>query len=344
MSIELEYKPLKYSFKCAEAILNGVKIEIHKGSVLDLREINAECIVNAANNKLEHNGGLAGQIAAAAGAEMIEECKNFIRKKGYLSKTECLVTTPGRLTNLKNIIHVAGPIIEHGHLNRYHIEELTSCIQNSIEKANELNLSSIAIPGISCGIFGFPKKEAAQCHLNGFEEYAKLSKNPQITKNVWNNSKVSQKSKLSNNPTIKKEKIVKSVYFLLFTDDELSCFVTEFLSRMENFVYDYAKYFGIPSNQSGLLFHYCTVCSNLLSLSRFHIDYCHKQYCDFCVYRYSITNCFICQKSFNLMKGKVYCRLCLALKEKKQGCCLKCMNVCSEHNAETCSYCQNKIS
>lgn len=120
----------------------------------DITSLRTDVIVNPANSSLKLGGGIAGAIAKKGGPKIQEECD----KIGHCNVGEAVVTSAGNL-NTKFIIHAVGP--------RYGIDNpsdklLYSAVKNSLRLADGMKLSSIAIPAISTGIFGYPKDEAAK--------------------------------------------------------------------------------------------------------------------------------------------------------------------------------------
>ena len=126
---------------------NGIEVELIKG---DITEVEADAIVNAANSYLQHGGGVAGAIVKKGGYVIQKESDEYVKRYGPVPVGEVAVTSAGKL-KAKYIIHAVGP--------RYGIEsddKLESALRKSLEKAEELNLSSIALPAISTGIYGYP--------------------------------------------------------------------------------------------------------------------------------------------------------------------------------------------
>ena len=120
----------------------------------DITELDIDCIVNAANERLQPGAGVCGAIHNAAGPELIKECQ----KIGHCGVGEARITKGYNLT-AKHIIHTVGPIWHGG--NELEPEMLASCYRNSLEVAQKHELRSIGFPSISTGVYGYPKKEAA---------------------------------------------------------------------------------------------------------------------------------------------------------------------------------------
>ncbi|MEW5760244.1 MAG: macro domain-containing protein [Candidatus Thermoplasmatota archaeon] len=112
-----------------------------------------DAIVNAANADLKPGGGVAGVIHRAAGKGLYEECKQL----APIKTGEAVITSGHNLPN-RYVIHTLGPI--YG-VDENPAEKLADSYRNSIKKAEENQLKSIAFPAISTGFFGYPMKEAA---------------------------------------------------------------------------------------------------------------------------------------------------------------------------------------
>jgi putative ATPase len=125
----------------------------------DLTQEDAEAIVNAANSHLAHGGGVAGAIVRAGGYVIQEESNRWVREHGPVPTGQVAVTSAGKLP-CKYVIHAVGPVWQGGS----HDEDalLRQAAWHSLVKAHELQLTSISIPAISSGIFGFPKERCAE--------------------------------------------------------------------------------------------------------------------------------------------------------------------------------------
>mgnify|MGYP001025470695 FL=1 len=137
-------------------VTSGQVIQIRQG---DLTQEDSDAIVNAANSYLEHGGGVAGAIVRRGGDSIQQESDQWVRQHGNVPAGQVAVTGAGRLP-CKVVIHAVGPIWEGG--GQGEDELLRQAVWHSLLKANELQLSSISIPAISSGIFGFPKPRCAQ--------------------------------------------------------------------------------------------------------------------------------------------------------------------------------------
>lgn len=119
----------------------------------DLTDEAVAAIVNAANERLQHGGGVAGAIVAKGGPE-IQIASDAI---AFVPTGHCTVTVAGRLP-CRCVIHAVGPYGSDKDAD-WLLREATL---NSLCLAEALALESIAFPAISSGIFGFPKARCAE--------------------------------------------------------------------------------------------------------------------------------------------------------------------------------------
>jgi O-acetyl-ADP-ribose deacetylase len=136
----------------------------------DITKQDTDAIVNAANASLLGGGGVDGAIHRVGGDEILEECKEIRRTRfpNGLPTGEAVITTGGKLPALY-VIHTVGPIYGE-HLGK-DAELLANSYHNSLTLAVEKNLTSVAFPAISTGVFGYPQAEAAQVASKTIENF-----------------------------------------------------------------------------------------------------------------------------------------------------------------------------
>jgi O-acetyl-ADP-ribose deacetylase len=143
--------------------LTGQTIQIVQGD-LTIEEVDA--IVNAANEHLQHGGGVAWAISKKGGSAIQKESEVWVRKHGSVPHARPAWTSAGLLP-AKYVIHAVGPVWGDGDEDN----KLELAVTGSLRVADELKCSSIALPAISTGIYGFPKERAAGIIFSAIEKY-----------------------------------------------------------------------------------------------------------------------------------------------------------------------------
>src|SRR5713101_3002957 len=136
----------------------------------DITKQDVEAIVNAANSSLLGGGGVDGAIHRAGGPAILAECREIRRTRfpEGLPTGEAVITTGGKLTALY-VIHTVGPI--YGEEQGKEAELLANCYHNSLTLAVEKNLTSVAFPAISTGVYGYPPEKAAAVASQTIENF-----------------------------------------------------------------------------------------------------------------------------------------------------------------------------
>jgi putative ATPase len=142
---------------------SGQRLQIIQG---DITTEQVDAIVNAANHHLQHGGGVAYAISRKGGPAIQAESDDWIRDHGMVRHSEPAYTSGGNLP-ARYVIHTVGPMWGEGDEEA----KLSQAIQGTLQTADQLGLSSISLPAISTGIFGFPKDLAAKVIFAAIRDY-----------------------------------------------------------------------------------------------------------------------------------------------------------------------------
>ncbi len=139
----------------------GALLQVALGDITDEA---TDAIVNAANSALQLGGGVAGAILRRGGGAIQRECDAI----GYTPTGGAAVTSGGALP-ARRVIHAVGPVWKGGGEGEEAL--LASALRRSLEIAEEEGLRSIALPAVSSGIFGFPKRRCVEIILSAIRTH-----------------------------------------------------------------------------------------------------------------------------------------------------------------------------
>jgi len=148
------------------------KLEVIQG---DITTLDVDAIVNAANTSLMGGGGVDGAIHRAAGKGLLEECRTL----GGCPTGEARITGGYNLA-ARHVIHTVGPVYSGKPRDK---TLLTGCYRNSLQIAADNNLTSIAFPAISCGVYGYPIEKACKIAVDTTCLFLKTK--PSITRVIF---------------------------------------------------------------------------------------------------------------------------------------------------------------
>lgn len=148
------------------AMPTQARVEVIQGDITKLTDVDA--IVNAANTTLLGGGGVDGAIHRAGGPQILEECRAIVARQGGCKVGEAVITSGGKLS-VRWVVHTVGPVWNGGENDE--TQKLASCYRASLKLAAAHGIRSIAFPGISTGVYRFPKGEAARVAVKTIKDF-----------------------------------------------------------------------------------------------------------------------------------------------------------------------------
>lgn len=146
---------------------SGVHVSVWKA---DLTNFQVDAVVNAANEHLQHFGGLALALSKAGGPQIQRDSDDYVNMKGSLKTGDAIVSNPGSLP-CKMLIHAVGPKLSTPSDVYWAESLLIKAIWNILDRVKENNLQSVAIPAISSGLFNYPLHKCADTIVTAVKNY-----------------------------------------------------------------------------------------------------------------------------------------------------------------------------
>jgi len=138
----------------------------------DITREQVDAIVNAANSRLLHGGGVAGAIVRRGGRSIQEESLRIAPVPTGSAKATGAGQLPCRM-----VIHAVGPVWGGGNAGEERL--LAAAVQAALSIAHTSRLTTISFPAISAGIFGYPATRATAVIVAAAERF--LVENPDST-------------------------------------------------------------------------------------------------------------------------------------------------------------------
>lgn len=159
---------------CKVRTASGVLVSVSKA---DICRFSVDAVVNAANEELQHIGGLALALLKAAGPELQRVSNDYISRNRKLRPGEAVVT---RAFNLpcKHVVHAVGPRFSDSD-EKTSVSRLKCAVKESLRQAETVSCSTVALPAISSGVFGFPVELCAETIAQSVREFCDSPGGPQ---------------------------------------------------------------------------------------------------------------------------------------------------------------------
>uniref|UniRef100_A0A3Q1FWA0 Poly [ADP-ribose] polymerase n=1 Tax=Acanthochromis polyacanthus TaxID=80966 RepID=A0A3Q1FWA0_9TELE len=151
---------------CKVKTTSGVLVSVSRA---DICSFDADAVVNAANEDLQHIGGLALALLKAAGPELQKTSSDYVTKNGPLRPGDAMVTDAYNLP-CKYVVHAVGPRFSN-YDKKTSVSRLKTAVKESLRQAETVSCSSVALPAISSGVFGFPVQLCAETIAQAVREY-----------------------------------------------------------------------------------------------------------------------------------------------------------------------------
>lgn len=148
---------------------HGLQVMVCEG---DITKQYADALVNAANEDLDHIGGVAAALSKAGGPQVQKESKDIVKQTGKIATGDVVVTTGGNL-KCKKLLHAVGPARgNNGGRERILLEKT---VKNVLDLAEMMEFKSVAMPCISSGVFGVPIRVCCDAIVTAIKQFGSQS-------------------------------------------------------------------------------------------------------------------------------------------------------------------------
>ncbi|XP_029610115.1 protein mono-ADP-ribosyltransferase PARP14-like [Salmo trutta] len=145
----------------------GLQVVVRQG---DITKERADALVNAANEDLDHAGGVAAALSRAGGPEVQQASRDLVRQIGRVPTGTVVETTGGKLP-CKMLLHAVGPVGGSVGENEHPLLEKT--VKAALNLAETLKFQTLAMPCISSGIFGVPLKVCSEAIVSAVRDFGR---------------------------------------------------------------------------------------------------------------------------------------------------------------------------
>ncbi|XP_071234568.1 protein mono-ADP-ribosyltransferase PARP14-like [Salvelinus alpinus] len=145
----------------------GLQVVVCQG---DITQEQADVLVNAANEDLDHARGVAAALSRAGGPEVQQASRDLVRQIGRVPTGTVVETTGGNLP-CKMLLHAVGPV--GGSVGGNERPLLEKTVKAALDLAETLELQTLAMPCISSGLFGVPLKVCSEAIVSAVRDFGR---------------------------------------------------------------------------------------------------------------------------------------------------------------------------
>uniref|UniRef100_A0A673C9Y5 Macro domain-containing protein n=1 Tax=Sphaeramia orbicularis TaxID=375764 RepID=A0A673C9Y5_9TELE len=149
-------------------IRGGLQVLVCLG---DITKQEADALVNAANEELDHCGGVAAALSQAGGPEVQRESHDLVKCLGTIPVGSAVLTTGGNL-HCKKMLHAVGPV--KGKVGGKETVLIEKAVRSALNLCEMMDFQSVAMPCISSGSFGVPVSDCTKAIVTAVKKFGSL--------------------------------------------------------------------------------------------------------------------------------------------------------------------------